>query len=84
MACGRTIHGIKVDSPADILVLDDSSATFAGRDKEQVLDTLIFAGAGNLIRDVMVNGQWVVKERTHINEDEINANYLDSMKSFYT
>ena len=60
---------------ADLLVLDDRSAQFAGRDRMHLLDTWIFAGNTPLVRDVMVNGEWVVRDFRHRDEERIAARY---------
>ena len=60
---------------ADLLVLDDSSPLLAGREADNLLDTWLFAGNANLIRDVMVNGQWCVQEFRHRNEEQVANDY---------
>ncbi len=66
------------DAPrADLLVLDDASPLLAGRDLRNVLDTWLFAGNTNLVRDVMVGGEWVVLDRRHRDEERIAARYRD-------
>ncbi|MEZ5462345.1 formimidoylglutamate deiminase [Dokdonella sp.] len=60
---------------ADLLVLDDHSPLLAGRSPSNVLDTWIFAGNSNLVRDVMVNGEWVVRDFRHRDEARIAARY---------
>jgi formimidoylglutamate deiminase len=58
-----------------LLVLDDSSPLLAGREADNLLDTWLFAGNANLIRDVMVNGQWCVQEFRHRNEEQVANDY---------
>ena len=60
---------------ADLLVLDEASPLLAGRDASNVLDTWMFAGNSNLVRDVMVNGDWVVRDFRHRDESRIAARY---------
>ncbi len=64
-----------VGNRADLLVLDESSALLAGRDESNLLDTWMFAGNSNLVRDVMVNGDWVVRDFRHRDEARIAARY---------
>ena len=64
-----------VGNRADLLVLDETSALLAGRDQESVLDTWIFAGNSNLVRHVMVNGDWAVRDFQHREEARIAARY---------
>lgn len=65
---------------ADLLVLDDASPLLAGRDPGNLLDTWVFAGNSNLVRDVMVNGQWVVQDFRHRDEARIAAEYHATIK----
>jgi formimidoylglutamate deiminase len=64
-----------VGNRADLLVLDETSALLAGRDASNVLDSWVFAGNSNLVRDVMVNGDWVVRGFAHRDEARIAARY---------
>ena len=64
-----------VGNRADLLVLDESSSLLAGRDASNLLDTWVFAGNTNLVRDVMVNGDWVVRDFRHRDEARIAARY---------
>ena len=60
---------------ADLLVLDDASLLLAGRGVAHAIDSWIFAGNTNLVRDVMVAGDWVVCDFQHRDEDRIAARY---------
>ena len=64
-----------VGNRADLLVLDETSPLLAGRDASNLIDTWIFAGNSNLVRDVMVNGDWVVRDFRHRDEARIAARY---------
>jgi formimidoylglutamate deiminase len=47
----------------------------AGCGSESALDHLIFAGGDQAIRDVMVAGHWVIKDRHHRIEAESSRRY---------
>jgi formimidoylglutamate deiminase len=64
-----------VGNRADLVVLDEGAALLAGRDRNHVLDTWIFAGNANLVRHVMVNGEWLVRDFQHRDEARIAARY---------
>ncbi|HNR91756.1 MAG TPA: formimidoylglutamate deiminase [Dokdonella sp.] len=64
-----------VGARADLVVLDDTSPLLAGRTSANLLDTWIFAGNAPLVRDVMVNGEWVVRGFRHRDEARIAARY---------
>jgi formimidoylglutamate deiminase len=60
---------------ADLLVLDDASPLLAARDELSVIDSFLFAGNTPLVRDVMVAGQWVVRDFRHRDEERIARDY---------
>lgn len=62
---------------ADLLVLDESSPVLAGRDAAHAIDSWIFSGNVNLVRDVMVGGRWVVRDFRHRDEERIAARYRE-------
>ena len=62
---------------ADFVVLDDASPVLAGRALEDVIDTFVFAGNANLVRDVYVGGERVVAEFRHRDRERIAARYRD-------
>ncbi|HET6906385.1 MAG TPA: formimidoylglutamate deiminase [Rhodanobacteraceae bacterium] len=65
---------------ADLLVLDDQSPLLAARDESNVLDSFIFAGNVPLVRDVMVNGEWIVRDSRHRDEEGIAMRYRDCVE----
>ena len=65
---------------ADLLVLDHAAPLLAARDAAKVLDTFLFAGNANLVRHVMVNGDWVVRDFRHRDEERIAARYCEAVE----
>jgi formimidoylglutamate deiminase len=74
ITAGDRIAGT-IGSRADLLVLDEDAALLAGRGADQVLDTWVFAGNASLVRHVMVNGEWVVRDFRHRDEQRIASRY---------
>ncbi|MGA9334428.1 MAG: formimidoylglutamate deiminase [Rudaea sp.] len=64
---------------ADLLVLDDDAPMLAARTTDNAIDTFIFAGNANLVRDVMVAGEWVVRDFHHRDEQRIAACYGEAV-----
>jgi formimidoylglutamate deiminase len=64
---------------ADLFVLDDNAPLLAARDGANALDTFLFAGNVNLVRDVMVAGEWVVRDFHHRDEQRIAARYRETL-----
>jgi len=78
-AIGQPVGTIAVGRRADWLVLDASHAAMAGAAADSALDRLLFAGADKSIRDVMVGGRWVVKDRTHGADDKMRESFARIM-----
>jgi formimidoylglutamate deiminase len=78
-AIGQPAGGIEVGRRADWLVLDPAHPSMAGAALDAALDHLVFAGGSAAIRDVMVAGRWVVKNRHHAAEAALQGRFLDLM-----
>jgi formimidoylglutamate deiminase len=78
-ASGVDIGALEAGSRPDVIVLDAESPLLAGRDADDVLDTFLFAGNANLVRDVMVDAEWVVRNFRHRDEDAIAARYRQAI-----
>lgn len=74
-ALGRGTGAIEVGSPADLLVLDTHVPCLDGKLRDHILDAMIFAGNENPVRDVMVGGRWVVRDRHHKRQERIFERY---------
>ncbi len=61
---------------ADLIVLDDLSPLLAARHARDAMDSFLFAGNVPLVRDVMVNGAWVVKDFRHRDEASILSRFV--------
>lgn len=72
---GRKVGALAVGRRADIVVLDLSSPLFAGRSDTAIIDTFVFAGDSEAVRDVMVGGRWLVQDRRHFAETAVAAGY---------
>ena len=67
-------------SRADFVVLDPEHAALVGREGTSVLDSWIFSGPDNPVRDVMVGGRWVVQAGRHPGEEQILGAYSDTVR----
>lgn len=74
-ALARPIGRLAAGHRADLVVLDDRLPALAGIPAEALLDALVFAGNANPVRDVMVGGQWRVRDGRHDAEVEVLADY---------
>ena len=67
-AMGRSVAGLKVGQSADWLVLDGNDPYLATAQEDAILNRWLFAGGDRQVRDVLVNGQWVVREGRHADD----------------
>jgi formimidoylglutamate deiminase len=74
-ACGRDIGSIENGYRADFLVLDCNHPRLYGRVQDDLLDSWIFSGNTNLVRDVYIGGRKLIDNGHHADEDEIERNY---------
>lgn len=79
---GRKIGRIAPGCRADFIVLDENRAVMSGKLRDHILDTAIFATNDNPVKDVMVGGRWVVKDRHHKREEALRARYQETLKKF--
>jgi formimidoylglutamate deiminase len=74
-AAGRHTGKIASGYWADLMALDTQSATLAGRTKDQLIDSFIFAGDDRLVRDVWSAGRHLVTDGRHIAHNKITSTY---------
>jgi len=74
-ACGRAIGAIENGRRADFVVLDADHPRLYGRRQDEIIDSWIFSGNQNLVRDVYVGGDKVIDNGQHAAEEEIAHNY---------
>ena len=80
-AAGRGLGGIQVGEWADLLALDTAAVDLEGRQGDDILDALIFAGDDRLVRDVWSAGRHVVTGGRHVARDAIEAGYRRVMNA---
>jgi formimidoylglutamate deiminase len=74
-ALGRSTGRLAPGHRADLMRLDAGHPTLAGRAGPALLDSLVFAGNANPVRDVMVGGRWLVRDGRHHARDAIAGRY---------
>jgi len=71
---------LAIGKQADLLVLKNNEMKLFAHNEQYFLDSLIFASQQNMISDVMVNGQWVVKEGQHALEQSVAIQFTDILE----
>lgn len=80
-ALGRHGGTLAVGRRADWVVLDAQHPALICRAGDALLDSWIFAGDRACVRDVMVGGRWVIRERRHAREEAALAGFSMALKA---
>ena len=80
-AAGRHTGQIAHGYWADLMALDKKTATLAGRSKDQLIDSFIFAGDDHLVHDVWSAGRHLVTAGRHVAHDKITSAYIQTLAS---
>jgi formimidoylglutamate deiminase len=79
-ALGRRMGALAPGMRADLVVLDADHPDLAGRGGDAVANAFVFSGSGDLVRDVMVAGRWVVQQKRHPAEEAAVSRYKDAVR----
>jgi formimidoylglutamate deiminase len=79
-ASGRPVGRLAPGFRADLLVLDDSDPRLVDPDGDRLLDALVFTGRGLPIRQVMVGGQWQVRDGAHPARHAVRHAFRSTMR----
>lgn len=71
-AAGIGPQGLTVGARADLVVLDGANPFIAAASGNQILDRWLFALGREAVLDVMVAGQWKIRNGRHDREEEID------------
>jgi formimidoylglutamate deiminase len=81
---GQRIGALAVHHRADWIVLDENELAIAERRSDELLDSLIFGPVRAPIRDVMVGGQWRVRDGAHSRSEQSATRYRSTLKRLLT
>jgi formimidoylglutamate deiminase len=74
---GVSTGELTAGSPADFFTVDLDDVSIAGNSGNDLLPLAVFSLSRSAIRDVMVNGRWVVRDQRHPLQDEIVARFKE-------
>ena len=80
-ALGRPTGRIESGHRADLLVLDPEHPNLIGRSGDGLMDSLVFAGNRNPVKDVVVGGRRVIRDGGHAGEDAALVAFGRALKS---
>jgi formimidoylglutamate deiminase len=78
-ALGREMGALVEGKRADFVVLDSEHADMTAKRGDAIANALVFSGSPGLVRDVMVAGRWVVRERHHALEEKVAQRYARTL-----
>lgn len=78
-ASGRRLGLIEPGYRADLVVLDTDHPLLAARRTDEVLDSWIFSGNDNTVRDVLVGGRHVVRQGRHADRESIAHRFRETL-----
>ena len=81
-ALGKKMGKIEKGYRADILILDRDSPLLTDTTDECLLDCFVFRGNIPVVKDVMVAGEWVVRNYHHKDEETIMRNYSKTVGKY--
>ncbi|MEB0042152.1 formimidoylglutamate deiminase [Pseudomonas sp. MH10] len=79
-AMGQAIGSLNVGQRADWLVLDGNDPYLSTAAGDAILNRWLFAGSDRQIRDVMVNGRWVIRNGRHADEEHSNRAFAQVLR----
>jgi len=80
-ACGHNSGEIAVGKRADFIVLDTNHPLLCERNKDELLDSWIFSGNHNTVRDVYVGGKHIIQDGQHAQQSEIADRFKSTLKT---
>ena len=82
-AGGAGPAGLVPGARADLLVVDPLDPGLRGVPRSHLLDALVFSSPGATWRDVMVGGQWVLREGEHLRQAAIADRFEAAMNALW-
>jgi formimidoylglutamate deiminase len=79
-ASGRRVGSLGVGNRADLLILNGDHPNLTGIASADLLNSWLFSGNDNLVRDVLVGGKWRVRDGQHLNQSAIERRFKETMR----
>lgn len=82
-ACQAGVGGLRPGERADLLVIDADDSALRGVPPDRMLDALVFAAPARPFRDVMVAGQWRIRQGRHAAERAAAQAFTETMAALH-
>jgi len=79
-ALAQPVGAIAAGRRADLVVLNGDDPGLVEHAVQDVLDAAIFGPGRQIVRDVMVNGRWVIGDGHHADEEAVLLRYRQTLK----
>lgn len=79
-ALGQPIGALEMGKRADWLVLDGNDPYLATASGDAILNRWLFAGSDRQVREVMVNGRWVIRDGRHADEEHSSRAFAQVLR----
>ena len=80
VSMAQPVGAIAPGRRADIAVLDAEHPALIGRARDDALDSWIFSGGNACVKDMIVGGAHLVKDRAHVREEEIGRAFRAAVR----
>lgn len=78
-ACGHAGGSIEVGKRADLLVLNSDNPLLMAKTGDEILDSWIFSGNQNCVKDVYVGGRHVIKDGRHDAQEQVSMRFKQTL-----
>jgi formimidoylglutamate deiminase len=79
-AAGLNEWGFVIGARADLLLIDQTDSSLVGVPVERLLDVMVFSSPVKAFADVMVAGEWVVRDGAHESDVESREEFMNAMR----
>jgi formimidoylglutamate deiminase len=83
-ALGLPGEGFTPGSYADFFTVDLNDVSIAGHSAEDLLPIVVFGLNRSAIRDVVVNGRFILRDQKHVLQDEIVSRYQETHRKVWS
>jgi formimidoylglutamate deiminase len=80
-AAGLDRWGFTVGARADLLLIDQTDSSLIGVPTERLLDAMVFSSPAKAFADVMVAGEWVVRDGGHDSDETARGEFARAVET---
>ena len=77
----RPRQGLEVGQPFDVAVIDAQAPLVCASKPEHLLSTLVYTAGAEVMLGTMIDGQWVIKNQRHVQQEAIVCEFKQAIAS---